>query len=364
VLGLPPGSALQQYADLLADPPAAVGNELPGPDRQGAAASGWQADPRAQRGLMETGGSPRWVSWGVLPGADESRSDQEETPGQVVEEAPQVVEQVVEEAPGQVVEQLVESVETEAAPAEMLPEVAAEPVAEPAVTRTVPAPGRLRPTVISIPAPSAARAAAAGRAPATASAAAGRPAAVRRPAPRPAAGLGRRLAARVVDTVVMAVVAVAAGLPLASSATAHIETKLARATMVSNLAGRQMQVWLVDGVVLGKAAALLGILLLAGFLYEVLPTARTGQTFGKRLLGIRVIDARPAPRAPARRTAARAAAERPGPLRPPTVGRSFVRWIVRQLAAALVIGLCWPLLDRTARRGWQDRAARTKVVKA
>ncbi|WP_282205804.1 DUF2510 domain-containing protein [Kitasatospora fiedleri] len=28
-------------------------------------ASGWRADPQAQRGLMETGGAPRWVSWGV-----------------------------------------------------------------------------------------------------------------------------------------------------------------------------------------------------------------------------------------------------------------------------------------------------------
>lgn len=29
--------------------------------------AGWQADPRAQRGLMETGGAPRWVSWGGAP---------------------------------------------------------------------------------------------------------------------------------------------------------------------------------------------------------------------------------------------------------------------------------------------------------
>ncbi|MFF1955354.1 RDD family protein, partial [Kitasatospora herbaricolor] len=204
-----------------------------------------------------------------------------------------------------------------------------------------------------------------------------RPSAARKPAPRPAAGLGRRLLARIVDTTVMATVAVATGLPLASSATEHVQDKLDRARTASNLAGRQMQVWLVDGVVMGKAGVLLAVLLFVGILYEVLPTARTGQTFGKRLVGIRVVDAaagaRPSARAkgsgtarPAARKGAAAprAKQRPGGAGTPTLGRSFLRWIVSQLAAVLVIGLCWPLFDRKTRRGWQDRAARTRVVRA
>ena len=375
-LGVSPGSALQQYADLLADPPApvgSVGSDGSGAEQQ-APGSGWQADPRAQRGLMETGGSPRWVSWGVLRGAGEAEAVQEDslTPPAVRAET---------EAPAAVLPAVLPVVTAGQEVGEQ--EIAEQEVGEPVPLRTAPA--LVRPAAVAVPAPvpvparaASARAASApapapgpSGTPAPAPAPTGRPAAGRRVPPRPAAGLGRRLAARVVDTVVMAVVAVAAGLPLASSAVAHIDRKLALATVAGNLAGRQVQVWLVDGVVLGKAAALFGILLLAGFLYEVLPTARTGQTFGKRLLGIRVVDARTAPRV-ATRTASRASVGRtasrtaghPVAPKPPTVGRSFTRWIVRQLATVLVIGLCWPLLDRPGRRGWQDRAARTRVVKA
>ncbi|MFE7563969.1 RDD family protein, partial [Kitasatospora sp. NPDC057500] len=177
------------------------------------------------------------------------------------------------------------------------------------------------------------------------------PTARRRPAPPPAqpAGLGRRLAARMVDTAVLAVVAVAAGVPLGRSVEAHLQRKLDQARMASRLTRRQIDVWLVDGTVLGKAAVLLGILLFVGLLYEVLPTARTGQTFGKRLARIRVVAVA--------RTAAAGAPVRPG------IGRSLVRWLVRQASTLLVVGLLWPLFDRSARRGWHDRAARTRVVR-
>ncbi|MET8545771.1 DUF2510 domain-containing protein [Kitasatospora sp. NPDC004799] len=48
--------------------------------------SGWQADPRRQRGLMETGDAPRWVSWGVIPeapDAEEGRAEPERAPAAV-----------------------------------------------------------------------------------------------------------------------------------------------------------------------------------------------------------------------------------------------------------------------------------------
>uniref|UniRef100_UPI001CC961BF RDD family protein n=1 Tax=Streptomyces sp. LS1784 TaxID=2851533 RepID=UPI001CC961BF len=160
------------------------------------------------------------------------------------------------------------------------------------------------------------------------------------------AGLGRRLAARTVDTAVLLVVAVAAGIPLGRSVSDHLHRKLDQARMASALTRRQVQVWLVDDVVLGKIAVLIGILLFVSLLYEVLPVARTGQTFGKRLARIRVVDAA----APATRTRL-------------SLGRSLLRWAVRQLGAVLLLGLVWPVFDRTARRGWQDRAARTRVVR-
>ncbi|MDY0810237.1 RDD family protein [Kitasatospora purpeofusca] len=314
--------------------------------------AGWQADPRAQRGLMETGSAPRWVSWGVLPGAEEPSG---EAPGAVSAEAP---------AP------LVTPLAGSASPAAPGPDeprsVPVPRVSAPAPSAVVEPPPRPEPeaepeAVVDVveavePPPAATvparRPAPAATAAATASARASSTARRRRtgaaPDPRPA-GLGRRLVARLVDTAVLAVVAVAAGVPLGRSVEAHLQRKLDQARMASRLTRRQVDVWLVDGTVLGKVAVLLGILLFVGLLYEALPTARTGQTFGKRLARIRVVA-----------TARAGSAAAPGR---PRLGRSVVRWLVGQVTALLVVGLLWPLFDRPARRGWHDRAARTRVVR-
>jgi len=263
------------------------------------AGTAWQADPKAQRGLLESEDAPRWVSWGVLPTAP-----------------PAVPAPAAAPDPG--------------------PAPTPAPAAAPAA-----APEAVAPSVTPVP----------PVAPATP--AAERPArrkpASRRPAPpRPAAGLGRRLAARLLDSAVVAVAAAGAGLPLLSSAMSHVQLKLDQARMASALTGRDVRVWVVDPVVIGKAGVLLAVLMLVGFLYEVLPTARTGQTFGKRLAGVRVVDARNGGRS----------------ANPPGLGRSTARWFVRELSVLLLIGLVWPLFDRRARRGWQDRVARTRVVRA
>ncbi len=145
----------------------------------------------------------------------------------------------------------------------------------------------------------------------------------------------------------LAVVAVGVGVPLTSSVLDHVQQKLDQARMASELTGRDVQVWLIDPVVLGKAGVLLGVLVLLGFVYEVVPTSRTGQTFGKRLAGVRVVDSLPSGRG----------------AEPLTLGRSALRWLVGQLGVLLVVGLFWPLFDRGPRRGWQDRAARSRVVR-
>ncbi|MEV6206012.1 RDD family protein [Kitasatospora sp. NPDC051914] len=418
-----------------------------------AGASGWQADPRAQRGLLETGAAPRWVSWGVLPvgsdaeapeGADgvhaaappsfpapapvrampaapadpeqsEAGPEPEATSAPDAPEAAEEVPSEPEVQPGAAPEaaeprdaEAVESVrepvslpEAAESPAEesrtaapaapTVPEVAvpavAEAAARPAAVRVagapaVPAPGRQgrpgwavpqadrgRPGSQQKPAgprtaeqrPSRPRSAESR--PSEPRPSTTRPSGVRapesrpsesrktatpKPAPLQSAGLGRRLAARVVDSLVVLVVAVAAGVPLGTSAVAHVQAKLEQARTASALAGHEVRVWLVDEVVLGKAGVLLGVLVLLGLLYEVLPTARTGQTFGKRLARVRVVDVR---------------AGRGGGRKPPSVGRSLVRWAVRQFAVLMPVGLLWPLFDRRTRRGWQDRAAGTRVVK-
>lgn len=149
-------------------------------------------------------------------------------------------------------------------------------------------------------------------------------------------------------------VAVAAGVPLLSSATAHLQDRLQHAKFVARVTGHAVDVWLVDGVVLGKAGALIGLLVLTGLLYEVLPTARTGQTVGKRLAGVRVVRTAPS---------GRSGGSAEPSAQPPAFGWSLTRWIVRQLSVLSVIGLLWPLFDSAARCGWQDRAARTRVVR-
>ncbi|WP_371497287.1 RDD family protein [Kitasatospora sp. NBC_00374] len=334
----------------------------PGGGVRGPEGFGWRADPTAQRGLLETGTAPRWVSWGVLgtEGAEtaEDAATSEAGPAAVL--------------PGTVRPPVPASSPAPAAAPASSPAAPGPRSAGPAATKVEPVvaePAAARPAAAerataerAAPGSGAAKAAVTGPAvakaatakPVAAKAAAAKPVAakpaVRRPVALPPAGLGRRLVARAIDTVVVAVVGAAAAVPLAASTVDHLQLKLDQAQLRSYLTGRAVQVWMVDSVVVGKAAALLGLLVLLGVLYEVLPTARTGQTFGKRIAGIRVVDAK----GPAGRT-------RPKPPRP---ARSLLRWIVGQLAAVLVLGLFWPLLDRRARRGLQDRAGRTRVVRA
>ncbi|MEW1909738.1 RDD family protein [Kitasatospora sp. NPDC085895] len=458
-----PPEALPETLTPAAQPSAAQETEERVPAAR-SGGSGWQADPRAQRGLLETGAAPRWVSWGVLPtGAEVEFAEVEHAaaPPSFPAPAPVRAPQALQAAPGAIaapeaeaaepqptensaVHSAVHSAAPETVVAEEEPEapptpgatVEAEPdvpavtepaPAEPAVAEAVPAveplsevpwvePARTfsgparreervpreapatalrpeaarsaapqraaprspepgagaaprvaeRPAPVSRPsAPTPSGQAASGRRAAEQRPAEQRPAAAARkaapkqatkqaskPAPKPAAlqsaGLGRRLAARIVDSLLVLVVAAAAGVPLGTEAVAHVREKLDQARAASALAGHEVRVWLVDGVVLGKAGVLIGVLVVFGVLYEVLPTARTGQTFGKRLVRIRVVDARGG--GSGRRT-------------PPSFGRSLVRWAVRQLSVLMPVGLLWPLFDRRARRGWQDRAAATRVVK-
>ncbi|WP_329564521.1 RDD family protein [Kitasatospora sp. NBC_01266] len=274
------------------------------------AGTGWQANPQEQRGLLETGGAPRWVSWGVVGEA--------------------AVAELAAAGPGGGAEAVAE----------------AESVPEPEPDR-VPAAVRMRKSGPSTSGGGVPRTAPVGSA--RAGSAPVRVPRASRPAPAlVTAGLGRRLAARLVDLAVVGGVAAAVGVPLVVDTTAYLQQKLDQARTASHLTGREVQVWLIDGTVLGRAALLLGVLLLVGLVYEVLPTARTGRTLGKRLAGVRVVTG--------------AETGRGG--RPPGFGRALVRWLVGQLTVLTVLGPLAPLADRQRRRGWADRAARTRVVKA
>ncbi|MGW1009800.1 RDD family protein [Streptomyces termitum] len=157
------------------------------------------------------------------------------------------------------------------------------------------------------------------------------------------AGLGRRLLARVVDTVLLGGLTAAAAFPFATAALDHIDAKIEAAKR----SGVTVQVWLVDGTTSVQFGIALGLMLVLGVLYEALPTARWGRTAGKKLCGIQVRDIE--------------AHE------PPSFGRSLRRWFLHTFLGLLLIGVLnvlWCVFDRPWRQCWHDKAAGTFVARA
>ncbi|MFD9485538.1 RDD family protein [Streptomyces sp. NPDC059991] len=159
-------------------------------------------------------------------------------------------------------------------------------------------------------------------------------------AARPA-GLGRRLAARLVDTVVLGGVVAGLALPLWIKGADHIQAKIDAA----KLSGETVTVYLLDGTTAGYLAIVLGAFLLLGLLYEALPTAKWGRTLGKRLLRVQVRDLESH--------------------EPPAFGAALRRWLVYGVLGVLAVGVVnvvWCLFDRPWRQCWHDKAARTFVA--
>jgi uncharacterized RDD family membrane protein YckC len=159
-------------------------------------------------------------------------------------------------------------------------------------------------------------------------------------AARPA-GLGKRLAARFVDTLVLGAVTGAAALPLGTKAVGHVNDKIDAAKQ----SGETVTVWLLDGTTAGYLGIVLGVLILFGVLYEALPTAKWGRTLGKKLCGLQVRDIEG------------------GEL--PSFGAALRRWLVYSVPGVLaigVLGVLWCLFDRPWHQCWHDKAAHTFVA--
>ncbi|MFJ8050873.1 RDD family protein [Streptomyces luteogriseus] len=166
-------------------------------------------------------------------------------------------------------------------------------------------------------------------------------AAARRQAEARPAGLGKRLAARLLDTVVLAALTAAAAVPLGTKALDHVNEKIDAA----KLSGETVTVWLLDGTTSLYLGIILAVLLLAGVLCEVLPTAKWGRTLGKKLMGLEVRDI-----------------EAHGA---PEFGAALRRWLVYSVPGLLVVGIvgvAWCLFDRPWRQCWHDKAAHTFVA--
>ncbi|KUN82619.1 RDD family protein [Streptomyces griseoruber] len=166
-------------------------------------------------------------------------------------------------------------------------------------------------------------------------------AAARRQAAARPAGLGKRFAARLVDTLVLAAVTSAAAVPLGVKALDHVNEKIDEA----ELTGRTVTVWLLDGTTSVYLGIVLAVLLVFGIVYEALPTAKWGRTLGKKLLGLQVRDIEGH--------------------EPPAFGAALLRWLVYSVPGLLVIGVVgvvWGAFDRPWRQCWHDKAAHTFVA--
>ncbi|MFE6896336.1 RDD family protein [Streptomyces sp. NPDC057717] len=155
------------------------------------------------------------------------------------------------------------------------------------------------------------------------------------------AGLGKRLAARLIDSVVLGAVTAVAAVPLGTKAIDHIDGKIDAA----KASGREATVWLLDGTTGAYLGIVLAVLLVAGILYEVLPTAKWGRTLGKKVCGLQVRDIEEH--------------------EAPTFGAALRRWLVYSVTGLLaigVLGVLWCLFDRPWRQCWHDKAARTFVA--
>ncbi|MFE5854563.1 RDD family protein [Streptomyces sp. NPDC056500] len=159
-----------------------------------------------------------------------------------------------------------------------------------------------------------------------------------RPAP-----LGKRLIARLIDTVVLGALVGGVAVPVGTQALAHIDDKIEAAKQ----SGQTVTVWLLDGTTGVHLAIVLGALLLLGVVYEAVPTAKWGRTLGKKVCGLAVVDI-----------------ESHGP---PTFGGALRRWLLYSGLGLLAIGVLnvlWCLFDRPWRQCWHDKAAHTFVTRA
>ncbi|MFI6852620.1 RDD family protein [Streptomyces sp. NPDC050416] len=166
-------------------------------------------------------------------------------------------------------------------------------------------------------------------------------AAARRQASARPAGLGKRLAARLLDTLVLAALTAGAAVPLGIKAVDHVNEKIEEA----KLSGETVTVWLLDGTTSAYLGIVLAVLLLVGVVSEVLPTAKWGRTLGKKLMGLDVRDIEGHDT--------------------PEFGAALRRWLVYSVPGLLVVGIvgiAWCLFDKPWRQCWHDKAAHTFVA--
>ncbi|WP_165986527.1 RDD family protein [Streptomyces sp. YIM 98790] len=157
------------------------------------------------------------------------------------------------------------------------------------------------------------------------------------------AKLGRRLLARIVDSLLPLGAAGAVAFLLLDRGRDHIQAKVDAVEQ----AGVTQQVWLLDGTTGTYLAMVLGAFLALGLLLEALPTAFWGRTPGKALFGLRVLHVERQEK--------------------PSFGAALGRWLLYSVLGLVVLGVVsvlWCVRDRPWRQCWHDKAAGTFVASA
>ncbi|NJQ08382.1 RDD family protein, partial [Streptomyces lonarensis] len=155
------------------------------------------------------------------------------------------------------------------------------------------------------------------------------------------AGLGRRLTARVLDSLLPLAAAAAVAWPLVDRARDHVQGKIEAVEQ----AGVTDTVWLLDTTTAGYLGMVLGAMLLVSLVLEALPSAVWGRSPGKAATGLRL--------------ATMDGHDKPG------AGSVLVRWLTYSVLGVLLVGLLnvvWCLWDRPWRQCWHDKVAGTFVA--
>ncbi|NJQ17157.1 RDD family protein [Streptomyces bohaiensis] len=155
------------------------------------------------------------------------------------------------------------------------------------------------------------------------------------------AGLGRRLTARLLDSLLPLAAGAAVAWPLVGRARDHVQGKIEAVER----AGVTDTVWLLDTTTAGYLGMVLGAVLLVSLVLEALPSAVWGRSPGKAATGLRL--------------ATMDGHDKPG------AGSVLVRWLTYSVLGMLLVGLVnvvWCLWDRPWRQCWHDKVAGTFVA--
>lgn len=161
------------------------------------------------------------------------------------------------------------------------------------------------------------------------------------PAPYAFAGFGARLGAVLLDGLIL-------GIPLLVVYAIAFGLLFAGLNPTTDSFTGETTYGEPNGAVVGIGGVLFLIVVLVAFLYEPLMTARkgrgNGQTIGKRIVGIRVVNLQN---------------------QPISAGQAWGRFLIKSLVSGSIfyLGFLWALWD-TNQQTWHDKIANTVVVKA